>query len=283
MLFVRHLQFLLSLLVGAAIFVSLRGVLRSGAAALLARVHGRRLRPVRHPQPELQHDRRRAVHGRLPARLPLAPSGDERGLARGRRGLVTGSRCSPIRRSSSPSSSASRCGSRSRRRAGGGRSSASACRRSSSAARLWAQSSASRGSTTWSAATTARRTTSATRAGSARSATSSATSGRRSTSGTSCCPRSCCSASSGTFGSRLAPLVLVALPLLVLPGSLYHSFDSPTYTATLEYVSHYGALALPLARARLAAGRGTAPVRGRLAALRSSPASRPRTRATTAA
>ncbi len=45
---------------------------------------------------------------------------------------------------------------------------------------------------------------------------------------------------------RLAPLVLVALPLLVLPGSLYNSFDSPTYTATLEYVSHYGALALPL-------------------------------------
>jgi hypothetical protein len=34
-LFVRHLQFLFSLLVGAAVFVSLRGVLRSGAAALL--------------------------------------------------------------------------------------------------------------------------------------------------------------------------------------------------------------------------------------------------------
>ena len=60
MLFVRHLQFLLSLLVGAAIFVSLRGVLRSGAAALLLAVHGCCLRPVRHPQPELQHDRRRA-------------------------------------------------------------------------------------------------------------------------------------------------------------------------------------------------------------------------------
>ena len=34
-LYVRHLEFLMSLLVGAAIFVSLRGVLRSGAAALL--------------------------------------------------------------------------------------------------------------------------------------------------------------------------------------------------------------------------------------------------------
>ncbi len=45
---------------------------------------------------------------------------------------------------------------------------------------------------------------------------------------------------------RLAPLLLVPLPLLVLPGSLYHSFDSPPYTATLEYVAHYGALALPL-------------------------------------
>ena len=45
---------------------------------------------------------------------------------------------------------------------------------------------------------------------------------------------------------RLAPLVLVPLPLLVLPGSLYHSFVSPSYTATLEYVAHYGALALPL-------------------------------------
>jgi hypothetical protein len=39
---------------------------------------------------------------------------------------------------------------------------------------------------------------------------------------------------------RFAPLLLVPLPLLLLPGS----FDS--YTATLEYVSHYGALALPL-------------------------------------
>ncbi len=45
---------------------------------------------------------------------------------------------------------------------------------------------------------------------------------------------------------RLAPLLLLPLPLLVLPGSLYHSFDSPPYTATLEYASHYGALALPL-------------------------------------
>jgi hypothetical protein len=45
---------------------------------------------------------------------------------------------------------------------------------------------------------------------------------------------------------RLAPLLVVPLPLLVLPGSLYHSFDSPPYTATLEYVAHYGALALPL-------------------------------------
>jgi hypothetical protein len=45
---------------------------------------------------------------------------------------------------------------------------------------------------------------------------------------------------------RLAPLVLVPLPLLVLPGSLSNSFASPTYTATLEYVAHYGALALPL-------------------------------------
>jgi hypothetical protein len=45
---------------------------------------------------------------------------------------------------------------------------------------------------------------------------------------------------------RFAPLVLVPLPLLVLPGSLSDSFDSPPYTATLEYVAHYGALALPL-------------------------------------
>jgi hypothetical protein len=45
---------------------------------------------------------------------------------------------------------------------------------------------------------------------------------------------------------RLVPLLLVPLPLLILPGSLYHSFDSPPYTATLEYVAHYGALALPL-------------------------------------
>jgi hypothetical protein len=45
---------------------------------------------------------------------------------------------------------------------------------------------------------------------------------------------------------RLAPIVLLPLPLLVLPGSLDHSFDSPPYTATLEYASHYGALALPL-------------------------------------
>jgi len=37
-LFVRHLQFVFSLLVGAAAFVSLRGLLRSGAATLLAAV-----------------------------------------------------------------------------------------------------------------------------------------------------------------------------------------------------------------------------------------------------
>lgn len=37
-LFVRHLQFLFSLLVAGAVFVSLRGVLRNGAAALLAAV-----------------------------------------------------------------------------------------------------------------------------------------------------------------------------------------------------------------------------------------------------
>jgi hypothetical protein len=41
-------------------------------------------------------------------------------------------------------------------------------------------------------------------------------------------------------------IVLLLLPLLVLPGSLHDSFDSPPYTATLEYVAHYGALALPL-------------------------------------
>jgi hypothetical protein len=45
----------------------------------------------------------------------------------------------------------------------------------------------------------------------------------------------------------LAAPLLLALPLLLLPGSVYHSFDSPSYTATLEYVSHYGVLALPLA------------------------------------
>jgi hypothetical protein len=45
---------------------------------------------------------------------------------------------------------------------------------------------------------------------------------------------------------RLAPVVLLPLPLLALPGSLSNSFASPPYTATLEYVSHYGALALPL-------------------------------------
>ncbi len=45
---------------------------------------------------------------------------------------------------------------------------------------------------------------------------------------------------------RLASIVLLLLPLLVLPGSLHDSFDSPPYTATLEYVAHYGALALPL-------------------------------------
>ena len=37
-LFVRHLQFLFSLLVAAAVFVALRSVLRSGSAALLAAV-----------------------------------------------------------------------------------------------------------------------------------------------------------------------------------------------------------------------------------------------------
>jgi hypothetical protein len=42
----------------------------------------------------------------------------------------------------------------------------------------------------------------------------------------------------------LAPVLLVALPLLVLPVSVGHALDS--YTATLEYVAHYGALALPL-------------------------------------
>ena len=43
---------------------------------------------------------------------------------------------------------------------------------------------------------------------------------------------------------RLAPLLLVALPVLVLPVSIGDALDS--YTATLEYVAHYGALALPL-------------------------------------
>jgi hypothetical protein len=42
----------------------------------------------------------------------------------------------------------------------------------------------------------------------------------------------------------LAVPLLLALPLLVLPVSVGHALDS--YTATLEYVSHYGALALPL-------------------------------------
>ena len=42
----------------------------------------------------------------------------------------------------------------------------------------------------------------------------------------------------------LAPLLLVALPVLVLQVSFGRSLDS--YTATLEYVAHYGALALPL-------------------------------------
>jgi len=49
------------------------------------------------------------------------------------------------------------------------------------------------------------------------------------------------------FRRRFAPLLLVLLPLLVLPDSLSHTFDSPPYTATLEYVAHYGSLALPLA------------------------------------
>jgi hypothetical protein len=43
---------------------------------------------------------------------------------------------------------------------------------------------------------------------------------------------------------RLAPLVLVALPFLVVPVAAGHVLDS--YTGTLEYVAHYGALALPL-------------------------------------
>ena len=42
----------------------------------------------------------------------------------------------------------------------------------------------------------------------------------------------------------LAPLLLVVLPLLVVPVSAGHVLDS--YTGTLEYVAHYGALALPL-------------------------------------
>ena len=42
----------------------------------------------------------------------------------------------------------------------------------------------------------------------------------------------------------LSPLLLVVLPLLVMPVSAGHVFDS--YTGTLEYVAHYGALALPL-------------------------------------
>jgi len=42
----------------------------------------------------------------------------------------------------------------------------------------------------------------------------------------------------------LAPLLLVALPFLVVPVSVGHVLDS--YTGTLEYVAHYGALALPL-------------------------------------
>ncbi len=42
----------------------------------------------------------------------------------------------------------------------------------------------------------------------------------------------------------LAPPLLVVLPLLVIPVSVGHVLDS--YTATLEYVAHYGALALPL-------------------------------------
>ena len=43
---------------------------------------------------------------------------------------------------------------------------------------------------------------------------------------------------------RVAPLLLVVLPLLVVPVSAGHVLDS--YTGTLEYVAHYGALALPL-------------------------------------
>lgn len=57
-----------------------------------------------------------------------------------------------------------------------------------------------------------------------------------------------------------APLLLV-LPLLVVPVSLAHVFDS--YTGTLEYVAHYGALALPL----LALVRRRAEARGLFAAV----------------
>ena len=46
------------------------------------------------------------------------------------------------------------------------------------------------------------------------------------------------------YRRTLAPLLLVALPVIVLPVSVGHALDS--YTATLEYVAHYGALALPL-------------------------------------
>jgi hypothetical protein len=46
---------------------------------------------------------------------------------------------------------------------------------------------------------------------------------------------------------RLAPLLLAPLPILVLPASLFDSFDAPRFTATLEYVTSYGALGLPLA------------------------------------
>jgi hypothetical protein len=45
----------------------------------------------------------------------------------------------------------------------------------------------------------------------------------------------------------LALPLLLALPFLVLPGSLDRTLISPRYTATLEYVATFGALALPLA------------------------------------
>jgi hypothetical protein len=46
------------------------------------------------------------------------------------------------------------------------------------------------------------------------------------------------------YARDLAPVLLVALPLLVVPVPVGNVLDS--YTATLEYVAHYGGLALPL-------------------------------------